>query len=285
MTAGVAPWGHGDPVVLTGQVPSAAMLDGLLRAHGAVWARGLRLTVGDFARLSRAVMPRLRKTPLERVGHPLFRDVETVTKGTQPQNWHAEYSHLPDRTARMAFFAEVPGAALRVVDGVALVRALPDATRAALMGRRLTCTSWHPALLWQAVLGTSDRDAVAQQAAHVPDYRVSFHADGSLSAALTIPALQRAGPNGVWCLCNNMLPGAYAALTVTWEDGTPLEKELLDTIQSTADALANVTQWSAGDAVWLDNTWCMHARDAQPAQRRHWMMQGWPAAAAPGAQP
>lgn len=277
----VRPWGHGGPVVVTPEQtpqepPDVAQLDALLRTHGAVWLKGFGLGLQDFSRLSRALMPQLRKTPLERVPHPLHRDVETVTKGTQAQNWHAEYSHLPHRTARMAFASEVPGAPLHVVDGVALVDALPQWAVERLTGRNLCFTSWHPAMLWQAVLGTSDVNAVAQQAAAIPGYKVTFNPDGSLHAALVVPALHRDDATGRWCLCNNLLPGAYAALAVTWEGGAPVEEDLLRAVQVSADANRNTTQWSAGDAVWLDNQRCMHARDAQPSSRRHWMMQGWP---------
>ncbi|MBI5496394.1 MAG: TauD/TfdA family dioxygenase [Deltaproteobacteria bacterium] len=274
----VKPLGNGPALRLTPAHPGAALpVDGveeLLDRHGALFLQGYGAGADAAAAWARRFVRRALRTPFERVSHAIHRDLQTATKGTIAQDFHAEFSHLPHCVTRMVFWCDVPGNPNHIVDGARLVEALSADVRRTLSGTLLRFTALHTAAMWHAFTGVSDRESLETLARDIPGYSFTFLPEGGLLTHYLVPAIHPhpvAGP----VLCNNMIPGAYSGLWVTHADGRPLADDVIRAVRDTAHALAAPIRWQAGDILVLDNTRVMHARDAQPAHRRLYLVQGW----------
>ncbi len=248
----------------------------LYKAHGALLMRGFGSDVERFGRFARQFCATsvINESPGRRAldrGH----NVHTVDGGTGAFSFHPELSREPWKPDA-AFFACMAapqrGGATTICDGVALVRALPEAVRRGLEGRRLVYIkpTW-PGLLefWLGTAQPSDKQLLA------PPQNCPYlfrRMDGEIVRIFTRPALHRPmftaepafGNFLLFARFNNRRPD-FPLL----DDLRPVPEPWLQAIQATAQTVGVAIAWRPGDVLMLDNTRFMHGRTAitDPGER------------------
>lgn len=241
----------------------------LYKAHGALLLRGFAPEVVDFRRFARTFCPTsvFNESPGRRPIDPAF-NIHTVDGGTGAFSLHPELSRepwKPDAAFFACFSAPSRGGETTICDGVALVRALPDAVRQGLADRRLL----HIKGVWPALLefwlGTREptEAVLAAPPAWCP-YRFG-RMEGEIVRYFTRPALHRPmfidapafGNFLLFARFNNRNP-AFPLL----DDGQPVPEGWLQAIKATGDRLSAAIAWQPGDVLMLDNTRFMHGRRA-----------------------
>jgi len=248
----------------------------LYKAHGALLFRGFGAQAGTFRDFawsfcSAAVF---NESPGRRPIEPA-RNIYTVDAGTGAFNLHPELSREPWKPD-VAFFcclsAPQRGGQTVICDGVELVRALPEAVREGLSGRRLVHIkpTW-PALLeyWLGTPRPTDAQMLAPPA-HCPYVFRWF--EGEIVRIFSRPALHRPmftdapafGNFLLFARFNNNRPD-YPLL----DDLTPVPEAWLQAVKAAGDTLAVPVGWTAGDVLMIDNTRFMHGRTAieDPGER------------------
>lgn len=266
-----ADWGEG----LASLDP--AMIEQLYKAHGAIVFRGFGADAGAFRRFawqfcSTAVF---NESPGRMPIEP-DKNIYSVDGGVREFSLHPELSREPWKPD-IAFFcclsAPSRGGETTLCDGVELVRALPDAVRDGLAGRRLLYIkpTW-PELLdyWLGTPDPTDAELVSRVGPGCP---YSFHrVHGEVVRVFSRPALHRPmfidapafGNFLLFARFNNGVPD-FPVL----DDGHPVPEAWLQAIKATGDRLKVPVRWEPGDAVMLDNTRFMHGRNAilDPGER------------------
>jgi alpha-ketoglutarate-dependent taurine dioxygenase len=241
----------------------------LYKAHGALLLRGFGSDVDRFGRFARQFCATsvINESPGRR---PLNRsqNVHTVDGGTGAFSFHPELSRepwKPDAAFFACMAAPASGGATTICDGVALVKALPEAVRRGLAGRRLIYIkpTW-PGLL-EFWLGTP-RPSDAQLLSPPRNCPYFFRRmDGEIVRIFTRPALHRPmfseelafGNFLLFARFNNRRPD-FPLL----DDGRPVPEAWLQAIRATAEHVGVAIDWRAGDVLMLDNTRFMHGRTA-----------------------
>lgn len=266
----------GRPYVLVEAAENTGILDvdvaqtiALYKTHGALLFRGFGADAGQFRRFagqfcSTSVM---NESPGRQPIEPEF-NIHTVDGGTGAFSLHPELSREPWKPDAAFFACLSPpsrGGETTICDGVALVKALPDALRKALEPRRLLYIkpTW-PALL-EFWLGDPDPDD-ATLAAPPPSCPYSFRRiNGNVLRIFTRPALHRPmfidepafGNFLLFARFNNNRPD-FPLL----DDGYPVPEAWLQAIKAAGDSVSVPVAWEAGDILMLDNTRFMHGRRA-----------------------
>ncbi|MEW5847703.1 MAG: TauD/TfdA family dioxygenase [Myxococcota bacterium] len=248
-----------------------AALGALVRGEGAVLLRGFQPRAEEYATLMRRLLRRHKHTPVHRGTHPLHRLLQTTTPGTQAMSYHAEYAHLPDRVDVISFWCQVPGGETRVCDGARLMDAVSPTTRELLTAQRIRYLAWHDPAAWTAACGTHDVTEVQKQAEGMAGYQVHPGPGGGLITEFTTGAITGPTP----ALVANLLPGAYAALTVVLEDGRPVPGDVVEDVRSSAGRCGVGMVWEPGDVVLLDNWRMLHGRGEQTTSRKAWAVLGY----------
>jgi alpha-ketoglutarate-dependent taurine dioxygenase len=241
----------------------------LYKAHGALLLRGFGADVEQFGTFARRFCSTsvINESPGRR---PLdaSRNVHTVDGGTGAFSFHPELSREPWKPDAAFFACMSPpsaGGATTICDGVELVRALPDAVRRGLEGRRLVYIkpTW-PGLLefWLGTPTPSDAQLLAP-----PENCPYFfrRLDGEIVRIFTRPALHRPmfsehpafGNFLLFARFNNRRPD-FPLL----DDGRPVPEPWLQAIRATAEQVGVPIAWQQGDVLMLDNTRFMHGRTA-----------------------
>jgi len=248
----------------------------LYKAHGALLLRGFGLDVPAFNRFARQFCTTsvVNESPGRSPIDP-DNNIHTVDGGTGAFSLHPELSREPWKPDA-AFFAclSAPsrGGATTFCDGVELVRAMPEAVRRGLEGRRLLHIKQTWPELLEFWLGTPDPDdrLLANPPASCP-YQFR-RIEGEILRIFTRPALHRPmfaeGPAFgnflLFARFNNKRIG-YPLL----DDGNPVPDEWLEAIRDTGERLKSQVDWRPGDVLMLDNSRFMHGRTAiiDPGER------------------
>lgn len=266
----------GRPQLLIESTGEASILDldaahivDLYKTHGALLFRGFGADVAIFRQFARQFCPTsvMNESPGRQPIDPAA-NIHSVDGGTGAFALHPELSREPWKPDAAFFACLTPpsrGGATTICDGVALVRALPDALRQHLEQRRLLYIkpTW-PALLhfW---LGTPDPDD-ATLAAPPPSCPYSFRRiDGNVLRIFTRPALHRPmfvdapafGNFLLFARFNNNRPD-FPLL----DNGHPVPEAWLQAIKAAGDSVTAAVAWQAGDVLMLDNTRFLHGRTA-----------------------
>jgi alpha-ketoglutarate-dependent taurine dioxygenase len=239
------------------------------KAHGALLLRGFEADVEQFRRFARQFCTTsvFNESPGRGPIDPEA-NIHTVDGGVRAFSLHPELSREPWKPD-VAFFAcfspPSRGGETTICDGVALVRAMPEAVRRGLESRRLL----HIKPTWPELLdfwlGTPD-PTDAQLAAPPPQCPYFFRRiHGQVLRVFTRPALHRPmfidapafGNFLLFARFNNNRPD-FPVL----DDGHPVPEAWLQAIKATGDALEVPIGWQAGDVLMLDNTRFMHGRRA-----------------------
>lgn len=258
-------------------LPVAAIVD-LYKKHGALLLRGFGVEVDAFQRFARqfcttsVVNESPGREPID-----AEHNVHTVDGGTGAFNLHPELSREPWKPDAAFFACLSPpsrGGQTTICDGVELVRALPDAVRRGLEGRRLLYVkpTW-PSLLryWLGTETPTDRELL-NPPTNCP-YRFGRYPNGEVVRYFSRPALHKPmfidapafGNFLLFARFNNGRPD-HPVL----DDGALVPEDWLQAIKAVGDRLAVPIGWQQGDVLMLDNTRFMHGRTAilDAAERR-----------------
>jgi alpha-ketoglutarate-dependent taurine dioxygenase len=248
------------------------------KAHGALLFSGFKATLEQFHALAR----RFCSTAVvnESPGRELLdadKAIYAVDGGTNAFSLHPELSRepwKPDLAMFGCLSAPSEGGMTTLCDGVALVKALPEAVRRGLAGRRLV----YPLPTWPSLLefwlGTAEPgDALLDQPPADCPYQFMRLQDGRIVRLFSRPALHKPmfvdelafGNFLLFARFNNGRPD-FPLL----DDFTPVPEEWLQAIREIAEGLTMAVQWQQGDVLMLDNTRFMHGRTAiiDTAQRQ-----------------
>ncbi len=248
------------------------------KTHGALLFSGFKATLDQFHALAR----RFCSTAVvnESPGRELLdadKAIYAVDGGTNAFSLHPELSRepwKPDLAMFGCLSAPSEGGMTTLCDGVALVKALPEAVRCGLTGRRLV----YPLPTWPSLLefwlGTSEPgDALLNHPpAHCP-YQFKRLPDGRIGRLFSRPALHKPMFADEPAFGNFLLFARFNNGRSDFpllDDFKPVPEEWLQAIRETAEGLTLAVQWQQGDVLMLDNTRFMHGRTAiiDTAQRQ-----------------
>lgn len=254
----------------------ADRLVALYKEHGALLMRGFGSDVDDFRAFARRFCPTSvfnespGRTPIDPASNIL-----TVDGGTRAFALHPELSRepwKPDAAFFACLSAPTQGGQTTICDGVALVREMPAAVRAALEGRRLLHVrgTWPELLDYWLGTPTPDDALLASPPPHCP-YQFRRFGD-QVVRYFTRPALHRPMFCDALAFGNFLLFARFNNNNPDFpllDDGQPVPEAWLQAIKETGDRLAVPVGWQKGDVLMIDNTRFMHGRTAitEPGER------------------
>lgn len=193
---------------------------------------------------------------------------------------HGEMYYMGKRPSTLWFYCQKPaakGGQTTIHDGASVARNLNADVRDELTRRE---TVYERVLRdgdWQTSFRTTSRDEAAAQCT-AADTEFSFSEEGALSLRYRCHAVVDRG--GVPTCINSLLPvwtverafesgwvkehmgelGDKSPISVRFEDGSRLTKELVDEVARAAEEAAVEIDWHPGDLVVVDNRRVMHGR-------------------------
>lgn len=268
---------HGQPHVVidaTGETSLADLDPGLIVAlykqHGALHFRGFGADTAAFGRFARQFCSTsvVNESP-GRLSVDAAANVHTVNLGEIPFALHPELSREPWKPD-VAFFCclQAPrhGGQTTVCDGVALVRALPESLRDAMLRRRLLYIKPTWPTLLEYWLGTPD-PTDEQLASPPPECPYFFrrYPETGILRVFTRPMLHKpmfidAPAFGNFLLFARFNHGRTDHPVL--DDGREVSEAWLQEIKATGDRLTAAIDWRDGDVLMVDNTRFMHGRTA-----------------------
>lgn len=264
----------------------------LYRSTGAVFLRGFGATLEDFEALTGALMTDLQTNrgaafsvgPFKRAFVKSDKTVMTATGQRQdfPLPLHGELYYFKRPPRMICFYCERPaaeGGETTIGDGAEIMAAFPAPT-ADLLRRRRICYQRHlDASEWPTAFQTDSRGEV-EAVCRDNEFSVEWGGDGSLVTSYRCPAFV-VGADGREIFINDLLPvalgeevirsgriaaiapemqGKPPSLVVRWEDGSPIEPEVIQSILKVSSKLEIPVPAAEGDMLLVDNTRVMHGR-------------------------
>jgi len=249
----------------------------LYKAHGALQFRGFNADTAAFGQFAKQFCS--TSVVNESPGRQLIdaaANIHTVDGGDGAFSLHPEISREPWKPD-VAFFgclqAPSRGGQTTICDGVALVRALPEPLRTAMLRRRLLYIKPTWPTLLEYWLGTPE-PTDAQLASPPPECPYFFrrYPDTGTVRVFTRPMLHKPmfidepafGNFLLFARFNHGRPD-HPVL----DDGQQVPEAWLQEIKATGDRLTAAVNWRVGDVLMVDNTRFLHGRTAivDPGER------------------
>lgn len=265
-----------EPSETTPLALDAALVMGLFRAHGALLLRGFGADLAAFRAFAMQFCATtvLNESPDRRQLDPAL-NIQTVNGGVDPFPLHPELSREPWKPDACFFACLSPptrGGETTVCDGVALVRALPDAVREGLAGRRLLYLQGAPPEVLRFWLGT-ETPSEAERLDPPPGCPYSFPiVRGQIVRAFSRPALHTPLFTDQPAFGNFLLFARYYNGVhgfPCFENGEAVPDAWLESVRIAAEPLTFAVTWAKGDILMLDNSRFLHGRRAitDPGER------------------
>lgn len=256
-----------------------------LNADGAVLFRNTGFDLNEFygfaSRFNRAFLTTTlgdRNTLSER------KELQTVTLGNNDLGFHFEFGNNGRlRPDLLWLYCRRPPAAgtggeTLVTDGAAIFEKLPNEVKTVLLNRRIRYVNYIPSwgfnsmmrhqairdVIGEDVMAAIERDGDMRILGSTADGRIVFE---------VIAETVRPGADGRMHLCQNIFENPYVrpveqdarhffSMQVLWEDGTPIEPEIIEALQRAASDSMSAVSWRAGDFLAIDNNRMLHGRRA-----------------------
>ena len=185
---------------------------------GVLLLRGFQPDDAAFHRFGRRFADRLLVDPTpERISQPVAAEVQTVTLGNDPLNFHYEYGLTPFRPDILWLYCDRPaesGGETIVCDGVEVWRRLGTATRGLFAERRLSYALEVAEATWRGFFGIGEEGPAAQDALRSRldgvtglEYRIGRN--GALSLRYRTSAVGPSKYSEAETFVGNVLPGTY----------------------------------------------------------------------------
>lgn len=265
-----------------------------LRAHGGILFRGFDLpTPAAFESFCQALCPELYgqygDLPKKEGGQKIYKS--TPYPKDRMILFHNESAHQHRWPRRQWFYCEIPapvGGATPIVDSREVYQALPHWLQAKLRARQLMYVrnfSRDIDVSWQHFFRTEDPLEV-ERVCRESQIEFEWRGPHDLHTRQVCPAVILHPLTGEASFFNQVqlyhpafldadireqfLLGGEGALPrqVYYGDGTPLEDEAIDAINTAYDRCAVRFDWQQGDVVMLDNMLAAHARDPFDGERK-----------------
>lgn len=210
-------------------------------------------------------------------------ELQTVTVGQAGLSLHFEYGNIPLRPDLLWFYcrkaaAEGTGGETLVADGVSIFDRLQPATQNLLRTRRVKYRNYLPSRAFEAVVSKNrvienlvGGDVIATLSAN-HRFNLAEESGQRIVFEFIAPSVLPVGDTGRMKICQNMFTNAYKKPTddqaedsfstlVTWENGSEIEREVLEELKQAARSLTRGIRWRTGDFALIDNNRMLHGRN------------------------
>ena len=258
-----------------------AAVQSLFRERGAIWFRGLSIRAQDFFDfIAQYSAELITLNSYERIRHREIEEIQSVTNGTEPLNFHTEMGHAPGRPDFLSFWCETPsssGGQTLLADGIRLFEALSEPTQRLFLEKRIQYVMIVPKEWWTDRLQSDRQEDIDRALAGIPDFTVHRGDEDSLVFEWRTYAAFRPNFSDRIALASNVFPYVVPGLTVTFEDGSPIPHEIGRELHEKAESIAAEIAWSPNEVVLFDNTRWLHGRREILGHRRRrvQMLQGY----------
>ncbi|WP_224368783.1 TauD/TfdA family dioxygenase [Hyalangium versicolor] len=248
----------------------AAALLRLLDTSGAVLLRGFPLNPSWFSGFVDALTAR-RLTyggPREKVSDN--DEVQLVEPGSGTFGLHCELSATPFRPDLCFFGCERPAnrdGETTLADGVRVLAAVSDQTRALFRSRRVKYTWRYDAARWKRMFRIDSAEELHAILDGRPGLTYELRDDGSLSSEFVTDAIvTRSSAPSSPAFANSLMtvagPRPGQPFHSTFEDGSLIPDEVREEIRAAAAALTVPIAWRPHDVLIIDNWRVLHGRRA-----------------------
>jgi alpha-ketoglutarate-dependent taurine dioxygenase len=272
-------------------------IENLLVANGALLFRGFRLSVKDFERFSRAIVPELvnyveGSSPRIMVGEKVYTSTEYPPALEVSMHNELSYAHRwPQKILFFCVTAPQQGGETPIADSRRVFELMPPEVRRRFLDKQVKYlrnlhASRGAGLSWETVFETDDRSFV-ESYCRQGDIDFRWKEDGGLWTSQVRPAALRHPQTGEMLWFNQVhqfhpsnlgREGAAALLTLereedlpihaTFGDGTPLPEEDLEEIREAYRKAMVVFPWQESDLLLADNMLMAHGRKPFAGPRR-----------------
>lgn len=242
----------------------------LVAAHGMVLIRGHRLTVESLHAFTSVLFDRRLVYGGVRLAVTDDDAIQTAELGHHALGLHSEMAYTPLRPDLLVFACLVParrGGETLVGDGCAVREALSPATRDRLSEERVRYRNVIRRPAWERMFGTTDPERVAEALSGIPDCRVDFDGEGTLTASHLQHAFVESRRGLAYADSLHRFPALEPeefvyGLKKTWvefENG-PMPTQVQAEVHELCAAHAHEVGWRPGDVALVDNWSVMHGR-------------------------
>lgn len=248
-----------------------------LHEKGVVLFRGFSAGLSEFIELTSVICEMF----LEHISGTLRpqtigdNTVAKVLVGTNAVSLHAEMNYSPMRPEALWFRCAEPsraGGETLVADSRQLLAALSDRTRKAFESRRIRYRSCVGPSTWQHITKQPTREQALALIALLPNCHAEAVRDDEIQFDFITEAIRPTSYHeqpGFLNSVANVIEYADQPIRVTFEDGEPIDAEMLADIAHAAVLVEEPISWEPGDVALIDNRRMMHGRRAFDGERRN----------------
>ncbi|AQZ62377.1 Gll1897 protein [[Actinomadura] parvosata subsp. kistnae] len=230
-----------------------ALVVSLLKRDGYVYFTGYQPTLEEFEAFTR------------RFGTCAGARHVHYPEGGEALGFHAEDSYNPYRPDAIWFLCLYEGsdggAPTGAVDGVRLLNELSPHWQEFCRTNTLRFERHWAEETWRSATGGAATEEIEKVLASLPGFSHRFLPDGTLYTCYEAPIVVRT-PGGEESFSNTMLQAMteQTFYGMSLGDGSPVPRELLETVERWAFENEVEIGWSAGDVAVIDNYRMMHRR-------------------------
>lgn len=242
-----------------------------INAHGYCLLRNYSTNLGSFSQLVRTMC---RTVTLDPARANSENAIQKVDAGTAALGLHIENGNTPNAPQLVFFYckqAPESGSQTTLCDGIKLLAELSGEMRNLFnqklyVSRTISEKHWKTYLVSEHPLLSSENQVthghLTEMLASRPNIDGTLNEDNSLSYVLTINPILRSNLIGQKAFANALLGPSfsYEAPIYKFEDGTPVNHELKETIANLAEKHTLEIPWMNGDIAIIDNHRVMHGR-------------------------
>ncbi len=244
----------------------------ILAEFGFVILRGLKTDVSYFTHLVKSVSSRLSLDPARSFHSEAAQKVDA---GFDAVGFHCENGNSPFWPDLAWFYCEKAasvGSYTTACDGYRVWSAMREETRKKFREKQIVYDREVPEDKWKNYVMHCDRRFSSVEGINLEDLvklksdvgsaDLKLLNDGSLHYRFAVGAARKTLFNEGLAFANSILGPSYnyKAPQITFEDGEPLSREVMEEVKFVTDKFTVDIEWESGDIVLIDNTRVMHGR-------------------------